>query len=62
MANEFRMSLLKDRADEIRPDLTKARQTLEKAETTLASVPVGGQVILEVDVIAKYVERLMHAK
>ena len=70
----------KDRADKIRPDLHKARQTLEKAETTLASVPVGGQVnlvlrstfvgnsavggqvILEVDVIAKYVERLMHAK
>ena len=29
--NEFRMSLLKDRADKIRPDLTKARQILEKA-------------------------------
>ncbi len=32
------------------------------AETTLASVPVGGEVNLEVDVIAKYVERLMQTK
>ena len=31
------------------------------SETTLASVPVGGEVNLEVDVIAKYVERLMAA-
>ena len=30
--NEFRMSLLKTRADAIRPDLAEARQTLEKAE------------------------------
>lgn len=29
------------------------------SETTLASVPVGGEVNLEVDVIAKYVERLL---
>ena len=29
--NEFRMSLLKERADKIRPDLTKARHMLEKA-------------------------------
>lgn len=29
------------------------------AETTLAAVPLGGRVNLEVDVIAKYVERLM---
>jgi riboflavin synthase len=32
------------------------------AETTLASVPVDGEVNLEVDVIAKYVERLLTAK
>ena len=32
MANEFRLGLLKDRADNIRPDLTKARRMLEKAE------------------------------
>ena len=32
------------------------------AETTLSGVPVGGAVNLEVDVIAKYVERLMAAK
>jgi riboflavin synthase len=32
------------------------------AETTLASVPVGGEVNLEVDVIAKYIERLLAAK
>ena len=31
--------------------------TLE--ETTLAGVPVSGEVNLEVDVIAKYVERLL---
>ncbi len=31
MANEFRLGLLKDRADKIRPDLTKARKMLEKA-------------------------------
>ncbi|HEY7052115.1 MAG TPA: riboflavin synthase [Mycobacterium sp.] len=31
------------------------------AETTLASVPVGGEVNLEVDVLAKYVERLLSA-
>ncbi len=31
------------------------------SETTLASVPLGGHVNLEVDVIAKYVERLMTA-
>ena len=30
-------------------------------ETTLAGVPVGGDVNLEVDVIAKYVERLLSA-
>jgi hypothetical protein len=30
--NEFRMSLLKERADKIRPDLTKARQMMEEAE------------------------------
>ena len=29
------------------------------AETTLAGVPISGEVNLEVDVIAKYVERLM---
>lgn len=29
------------------------------AETTLSQVPVGGEVNIEVDVIAKYVERLM---
>jgi riboflavin synthase len=32
------------------------------SETTLGGVPVGGRVNLEVDVIAKYVERLMAAK
>ena len=32
------------------------------AETTLSGVPVEGEVNLEVDVIAKYVERLMAAK
>jgi riboflavin synthase len=32
------------------------------SETTLAKVAVGGRVNLEVDVIAKYVERLMTAK
>ena len=32
------------------------------ADTTLARVPVGGRVNLEVDVIAKYVERLMPAE
>jgi riboflavin synthase len=32
------------------------------AETTLSRVPVGGAVNLEVDVIAKYVERLLAAK
>jgi riboflavin synthase len=32
------------------------------AETTLGAVPVGGDVNLEVDVIAKYVERLLHTK
>ncbi len=31
------------------------------AETTLADVPVGGRVNLEVDVIAKYVESLLGA-
>ena len=31
------------------------------AETTLAGVPVSGEVNLEVDVIAKYVERMLHA-
>jgi riboflavin synthase len=31
------------------------------ADTTLAGVPVSGEVNLEVDVIAKYVERLLHA-
>jgi riboflavin synthase len=31
------------------------------ADTTLAGVPVTGEVNLEVDVIAKYVERLLHA-
>ena len=31
------------------------------AETTLAGVPVSGDVNLEVDVIAKYVEKLMGA-
>jgi riboflavin synthase len=31
------------------------------SETTLAAVPVGGRVNLEVDVIAKYVERLLGA-
>jgi riboflavin synthase len=31
-------------------------------ETTLSGVPVGGNVNLEVDVIAKYVERLMAGK
>ena len=30
--NEFRMSLLKERAEKIRPDLTKARQMMEQAE------------------------------
>ena len=30
--NEFRMSLLKERADAIRPDLTKARKMIEAAE------------------------------
>ena len=30
--NEFRMGLLKERADDIRPDLTKAREIIEKAE------------------------------
>ena len=30
--NEFRMSLLKERAEKIRPDLTKARQMMEEAE------------------------------
>jgi riboflavin synthase len=32
------------------------------AETTLSGVPVGGAVNLEVDVIAKYVERLLQQK
>jgi riboflavin synthase len=32
------------------------------SETTLAGVPEGGEVNLEVDVIAKYVERLMQTK
>jgi riboflavin synthase len=32
------------------------------AETTLSRVPVGGAVNLEVDVIAKYVERLLTAR
>jgi riboflavin synthase len=32
------------------------------AETTLSRVPAGGGVNLEVDVLAKYVERLMQAK
>jgi riboflavin synthase len=32
------------------------------ADTTLGAVPVGGDVNLEVDVIAKYVERLLHTK
>jgi riboflavin synthase len=32
------------------------------AETTLSRVPVGGAVNLEVDVLAKYVERLLAAK
>ena len=31
--NEFRMGLLKDRAEKIRPDLTKARKILEQADT-----------------------------
>ena len=30
--NEFRMGLLKERADAIRPDLTKARKMIEAAE------------------------------
>ena len=29
--NTFRMGLLKERAEKIRPDLTKARQILERA-------------------------------
>jgi hypothetical protein len=31
--NEFRMSLLKERADAIRPELAKAREVAEKAES-----------------------------
>ena len=30
--NEFRMSLLKERAEKIHPDLTKARHMMEAAE------------------------------
>ncbi len=47
MANEFRLGLLKDCADKIRPDLTKARQMLEKAEAEKRELTADEKVFVD---------------